>query len=66
MGKTPVPAREGQQRGAARGSPGEKRRKFYSQVRGGHVYIVDVDIEKFFDATSRSDFSTPSVGGHAR
>ena len=30
MGKTPVPAREGQQSGAARGSPDEKRRKFHS------------------------------------
>lgn len=24
-------------------------RELYGQVRGGHVYIVDVDIEKFFD-----------------
>src|SRR5204862_140105 len=24
-------------------------RELYSQVRGGHVHIVDVDIEKFFD-----------------
>jgi RNA-directed DNA polymerase len=24
-------------------------RELYRQVRGGHVYIVDVDIEKFFD-----------------
>jgi RNA-directed DNA polymerase len=30
VGKTPVPAREGQQRDAARGSPGEKRRKVHS------------------------------------
>jgi RNA-directed DNA polymerase len=24
-------------------------RELYGQVRGGHVYLVDVDIEKFFD-----------------
>jgi retron-type reverse transcriptase len=26
-------------------------RELYGQVRGGHVYMVDVDIEKFLDAT---------------
>jgi group II intron reverse transcriptase/maturase len=30
-------------------SPFSALRELYSQVRGGHVHIVDVDIEKFFD-----------------
>src|SRR5437773_7342438 len=34
-------------------------RELYSQVRGGHVHIVDVDIEKFFDETPHEPLLEP-------
>ena len=59
MGKTPVPAREGQQRGAARGSPDEKRGKFHSLM--GRV----LDLRRLRAAYEavRSNRGEPGVDG---
>src|SRR5437773_2474405 len=59
VGKTPVPAREGQQRGAARGSPDEKRGKFHSLM--GRV----LDLRRLRAAYEavRSNRGEPGVDG---
>ncbi len=59
MGKTPVPAREDQQRGAARGSPNEKRGKFHSLMG----QVLDLRRLRAAYEAVRSNRGEPGVDG---
>jgi len=59
VGKTPVPAREGQQRGASRGSPDEKRRKFHSLMG----QVLDLRRLRAAYEAVRSNRGEPGVDG---
>ncbi|HJU68569.1 MAG TPA: group II intron reverse transcriptase/maturase [Gemmatimonadaceae bacterium] len=59
MGKTPVPTQEGQQSGAAQGSPSEKRRKFHSLMG----QVVDLRRLRAAYEAVRSNRGEPGVDG---
>jgi hypothetical protein len=59
VGKTPVPAREGQQSGAAQGSPHEKRRKFHSLMG----QVLDPRRLRAAYAAVRANRGEPGVDG---
>jgi hypothetical protein len=59
VGKTPVPAREGQQSGAARGSPDEKRGKFHSLMG----QVLDLRRLRAAYGAVRSNRGEPGVDG---
>jgi RNA-directed DNA polymerase len=59
VGKTPVPTQEGQQSGASRGSPSEKRRKFHSLMG----QVLDLRRRRAAYEAVRSNRGEPGVDG---